>query len=256
MRKQDINELTKTDMPLDASFSAGSTIKANPSKSTTSKPKIQVIAKKKTSKSTTTTKNNSKAKTEQRTKLKADAIDIENLEKLNEESIKTHRFRGRRNRLILIILAILLTVAVAFIAVYFTVLQLKNNSFAFIYGDVEATYYIGGEELTAFRTPQGVKGNRTYRFDVEVDIGYEGEYNVSFGVKVYQGTTLLDNTIIYMPDWNNFEYRHDGLYHNKEVMSGSQRLYLFAGVVIDDQYENTLNADNFKMEIHTYINKV
>ena len=110
--KKDYNRDVMSDMPVDSSFTPP--VKTTkPTTVKTSKPKINTIGtQKRTGKAVTskTSTGKSKASTgkskvqasgsskELRTKLTNSGKDLTDLEKLNEENIKTFRFKSKRNK--------------------------------------------------------------------------------------------------------------------------------------------------------------
>lgn len=191
-----------------------------------------------------------------RTRLKSNSIDLVELEQLNEQNLKNFSTRARRNRVIIIILTLLLLIVVATIGTLLGISKLANNSFLYTHGNGSAVYLVDGNELERFRTPTDVQGNRLLKMDLDLKIESEGSYNIKFTILIYQDKELLENTLVYEPNRTLFAYGNDGYYYSKEAISGGQTINLCMGVLFDYRYENTLNINNFKMEIHTYLEKV
>jgi len=178
------------------------------------------------------------------------------LEKLNEENIKSRGFRGRRNQFIIIILSILLAISIAVIAVIISVNKIENNCFLNVSGDASATYIVDGKEINAFRAPASIKGFRVLRLDVDLKIESEGSYNVEFEVEVYQGALLMGGIQLTGLNTNVFALAPDGVtYRSMMPISGNQVIQLFTGIAIDSEYENTLNDSNFKLEVNSRITR-
>ena len=191
-----------------------------------------------------------------RSKLKKDSLDNVDLEKLNEESIKSRSFRTRRNRMIIIVLSVLIAIAVATIAIYAGVAILEPNCFTYVHGDSAAVYIINGKELDSFRAPNTIKENRVYKFNAKLKIEESGKFDVKFIIFVYCGGYLVENTAVYESNIKAFYKGDDGYYYSHTPISGYQTVELCKGVDIRNQPELNVNDSNFKMEIHTYITKV
>lgn len=186
-----------------------------------------------------------KAKKKSNENQSSSSIEKEDLEALNEQNIRQYGSRSR-NKVIIAILVSLLVVAIAVIAIYAAFIRLENNCYLYAHG-ANATYYVDGEEIDKFRAPQSIKGNTTYVLDVDVKVNQE--YDVKFKVEIYQSGKLLNNTLVNY-DQDVFRRGDDGYYHSINKMSGN--IDLFTSVIIDIEYKDTLNIDNFKMEVHTY----
>lgn len=266
--KKVYNQATKSDMPLDSSV-----ISSTPTAPKTTKSKINVIGKKTgTSKSATssksaTTKNSTASKSSSTSKtqtsstkkssvLKSNSIELQDLEKLNDDNLKKLTFRTKRNRVVIITLALLLVIAIASIIIYSTISKLENNCFLEVRGDASATYVIDGKELEKFRTPSNLQGNRILEFDTDIKIESSGSYYVHFQILCYQNEVLLNNTLVYNPNLELFELGLDGCYYSREMISGNQTVDLCQGVVLDMQYEHSLTVDNFTMKIITVFERV
>lgn len=265
--KKDYNREVMSDMQVDGSFTP-STRTTQPQKTTT-KPKINVIGTQKRTTSTSsksgakqTTKQSPKNQTTSssnskiRTKLVGDKSQIEDLEKLNEENIKGYRFKAKRNKVVIVILSILLVIAIGTIIAYTVITRLKTNCNMFIHGDVQAVFIIDGEELQEFRTPANLQGNSILQLDIKVDIKTNAKYNVWFKPECYQKGVLMNNTLIYEHNTDLFYEGQDGAYYSKQPIQGGQIIYLCGGVILDRDYEATLNVDIFKMDFHVYFEKV
>lgn len=265
MRK-DFNDMTKSDMPFDT-YTDYTIERYKQSNQATEDSKIKKYSKptknKVEEKSNTSTpqsqpdsNNRSKDTKKSNTRIKSSIMALEDLEELNEQNIKAYRFRSRRNRAIIIVLVVLLIMAIAAISIYAATIYLNNNCFLYTHGDCEATYVVDGQELSRFRTPSNLQGNRILEIDTYVRLENEGQYNVRFTVLVYQGEELLNNILIYEPNRENFYLGDDNYYHSKAPVAGNTTVHMFEGVILDYEYENTLNVDNFKMEVHTYFERV
>ncbi len=271
MRK-DFNDMTKSDLPFDTymdykierykqSNQATEDSKHKSKIKKYSKSKTNNVEKKRDTsvpqpQSQTNNNNSENDSKESKTRIKSSIMDLEDLEELNEQNIKAYRFRSRRNRAIIIVLVVLLIIAIASISIYAATIYLNNNCFLYAHGDCEATYIVDGQELSRFRTPSNLQGNRVLEIDTYARLESEGQYNVRFTVLVYQGEELLNNILIYEPNRDDFYLGNDNYYHSKVPVDGNTTVHLFEGVILDYEYENTLNVDNFKMEVHTYFERV
>lgn len=281
--KKDYNRDVVSDMPIEASFTS-SVSKSTQNKTT--KPKINAIgSQKKTSSSasktsktsngtskTSKTSSTSASKTSKttktsaqdenvaskklRTKLTNSENDITDLEKLNEENLKTFRFKNKREKVIIAVLSVLLIVAIVTIVSISLITRLKENCNFRIYGDVNAEFVINGEEMDEFRSPSNLQGNRIFEFDVDVKIKSGGYYYIKFIPLCYQKGVLMKNTLVYEQNINLFYEGGDGYYYSLSPIEGGQTIRLCSGVILDYDYEETLNVDNFKMDFCVYFEKV
>ena len=163
-----------------------------------------------------------------------------------------------KTKISIAILTAILIISIAVIVIYMVVSQLEMNCKMYIHGNAEAVYHVNGEELKEFRTPANLQGNRVLKLDIDVKInGLDtAYYNVKFNVKTYQRNRQMDNTLIYKPNFELFEENQDGSYSSVVPIRGNQIINICEGVVLDRDYENTLNVDNFKMEFNVYFEKV
>ena len=58
----------------------------------------------------------------------------------------------------------------------------------------------------------------------------------------------MENTLIYEPNFELFYEGGDGYYYSKNPIEGNQTIYICGGVILDSEYESSLNVDNFRME--------
>lgn len=260
MRKE-YNQFTKSDIPLDASLTSSSVTKA-PEKKTT-KPKINAIGSSKKSSSSTIKSNNKKTikKGEIRKKISQSSVDLDDLEKLNEENIKTHRYRAKRNQVYVVILSVLLVLAISVIAIYLVLTNVEENAFLYIHGDVEAVYCIDGNEMSKFSTPANIQGYSIFEVDIGVNVKSAGKYKIQFAVKCYLNNELMDNVLAYYLNSTDFKYDNLTDFYvgkNDKVFefNGGESLNLCKGIIIDEQYKNLVTKENFKMEVHTYFERV
>lgn len=255
-KERNYNQFTKSDIPLDVSLNLPVTDVKKTTKTTTSKPKINAIVGKKTKSGTTSkagSSTTSKSNSKLRTKLKTDDVSTKELEKLNEESLKTYNFKSRRNSVIIVVLSILLALSLVFIAITAITSQYEDNCKIYTYG-ADATTYINGKEDDGFIVIAGTTGNTTLGFDLEMKINASGNYNVRYTIKCYQGETLIENTLPYNPDPGvTFKYNKNGYFEGMKSYSGGQNILLLRGVILDRDYEHSLSSTNIKLEIHVYI---
>jgi len=249
--KKDYNQFTTSDIPLDASFTPSSTKQTVKKPATTSKINaIGAKAKQTTAKKSTTTKKPATESTTKRVK------DVEDLSKLNEESISSHSFRHKRNQVLIAILAVLLALSIAFIIVFATVTKVEHNSFIYIHGDVDATCLINGDELTEFKAPANIRGDCILNLNVDVNIKSTGNYHVKFIINCYAGDVPLNQVVVYEPNTttNGFTFKADGYYHSRDVITGGQIVSLCQGIALNE-HDTAVTDDNFKLEIHIYIER-
>ena len=264
--KRDYNRDVMSDMPVDSSFTPQTQKKTTTRTST--KPKINAIGtQKRTTKSTTASKTTKKSTSSKdtttgkkeeklRTKLTNSEDQLNDLEKLNEESIKTYRFKSKRNRVFIILLSVLLAIAIVSIAVVLSISKLKTNCNMFLHGNVEAVFIVDGQELDEFRSPSNLQGNRIFKVNIDIEIQSGGEYNIKFIPKCYQKGVLMENTLIYEHNTTLFKEDTDGYYVSINPIKGGQTINLCGGIILDYYYENSLNVDNFKLDFHVYFEKV
>lgn len=265
------NNATTSDMPVDSSDASVEQVK--PKKSPAPKPKINAIgkstqaktkstafAKSKSQTKSTSTKSNKTQQSAQvdkklRTKLTNSQEEINDLEKLNEENLHNYRLKNKRNKVIIVLLSVMLAIAIAAIAIYIAITKLETNCNMYVHG-VEATYIIEGEEMNKFRTPSNLQGNRVLRFEVDLKIKDDGKYNVVIDPKCYEHGKLIDNTLLYEHNASLFYQGGDGKFYSVEPISGKQTIEVCKGIIIDYNYEDTLNVDNFRLDFHMYFEKV
>ena len=291
--KKDYNRDVMSDMPVDSSFMPSTkTTKSTTTKTT--KPKISAIGTQKRTtsnkatiktsssktsttktggsksaetKSVSTTKKStaaSSSKTAQkssenkklRTKLTSSTDEISDLEKLNEQNIKSYRFKSKRNKVIISLLSVLLVISIVTIVTFLIVSRLKTNCHMFIHGDVSAEFIVDGQEMDEFRTPSNLQGNSILNLDIDIRINTNAEYRIKFTPKVYQKGVLLSNTLIYKHNSELFYDGGDGFYYSINPIQGNQTISLCEGVILDYDYRQTLNVDNFKLDFHVYFEKV
>lgn len=257
--KKDYNRMTTSDMPLDSSFTPQ--VEVVKEKKTTSKPKINAIGKStanKTKKARESQQPAKQAKVDKklRTQLTNSASELDDLEKLNEENLKSYRFKSKRNKVVIILLSVLLVIAIAAISIYLAIARLETNCNMYVHGGYSATAIVDGEELTVFRAPSNLQGNRILRLDIKLRLDEGGEYNIKFIPQCYQKGVLIDNTLIYEHNTDLFYEGGDGYYYSKIAIEGNQTIQLCGGVILDYYYENSLNIDNFRLDFHIYLEKV
>ncbi len=188
-------------------------------------------------------------------RLKSSNISMDDLEQINEQNLRQYRSRVTRNRVVIITLIALLVATIAAFAIVISVRRMANNCTLIIHGNVDAEFVVNGEKLDKFRTPIGVQGNRVYAINTDIDIHSTGSYNVYFTIEVFQSGNKLNNTFAYEYNHNLFRSADGGKYVSIAPISGGQKIDLFEGVVLDDAYENTLNVDNFTMQVHIYFER-
>lgn len=186
-------------------------------------------------------------------KLYENSIDEVDLENVGGKNVNKYEFRRKRNRVIIVTLAILLLLCIGGIVTFWFVDESGYNCFLNVYG-ANAEYFVDGDAINKFQAPPAITGNRVYNFKLDLKINEEGEFNIRFKIFIYQNGELLENTGIYEPN-SNFRPTADGYYTSVTTISGGQTITLCYGAIIDDKYESILNYKNFKMEINTYLER-
>ena len=251
--KKDYNRATMSDMPMDSNLNSSS-VETFVSKKPT-KQKINVIGKNK-QKNKKEEKVKKTEKEKLRTKLGSSNVDLADLEQLNEENLKAYRFTSRRNRFFIVLLSVLLAISIAAIATYLTITRLKANCNMVIHGSVDASYIVDGIEMNEFRAPSNLEGNKTLAMTIQIKIESGGRYKIKFQPQCYQKNVLMKNTLVYKYNTDLFYEGEDGVYYSHESILGKQTITLCHGIILDYEYRNTLNVDNFKLDFHTYFEKV
>ena len=195
-------------------------------------------------------------KKEFKARAKIDAEQLKKLEKINKESMSQYSYKGRRNNFMIVLLVILLVSVIAGFGIYFGVSKLKNNSFLYVFGETNCDFIVDGEETDKFRTPPEIKGNRVLEFNLDLKINASGEFRIRFVAEVYKNNELLENTFINRPNLEMFKYGENGYCDSINTVSGNQTINLCKGVMIDREYEDSLNINNFKLVINVYLERV
>ena len=192
-----------------------------------------------------------------RTRLKSNSVDLMELEEISEQGIKSFRSRNTRNKALIAVLAILLFISVVTISILLVMTYFQNNTFLYVHGGVKAVYLVDGEEINKFRTPTEIQGNRCLDVDILVKMKESGKYNVRYIIEVYQGDTRLENVIARNYD-KRFTEGENGVYvsDNPIEFKYNDTITICDGILFDAQYEDTLNIENFHMEIHVYFERV
>lgn len=277
--KKDYNRDVMSDMPMESSFVAPVKQTKSTTKSATTKPKINAIGTQKrttktsvssktssTGKSRTGTssksagaKSNNKEQTVQtseskklRTKLTNKDSDFSDLEKLNEANLKTYRFKSKRNRVIIVVLSFLLVLSILALVILLTISKLKSNCYLYVHGNADAVCIVNGQEMEKFRTPSNLQGNSILEVDIDLQINSNGLYDIKFTPMCYQKGVLLQNTLIYEHNTELFRYGDDGYYYSIRPIRGGQIIDLCGGIILDYEYKDSLNADNFLLEFNVY----
>jgi len=259
--KKVYNKFTTSDIPLDASLNS-SNVSTSKSKTASTKSSIKAIGsgtKKKTTTSLSKTSKQTKPEEKQKTvrsKLTKEGADLKDLEKLNEENIKSHSFRSKRNQVIVVLLSIFLVIAIAIIVIYAVLTKIENNCYLYVNGDARASYMVNGEEISQFRSPANIKGGCLFTVNIDLKIQDSGDFNVKFLIKCYNNDKLLTNVAIYEPNTEEegFTYKSDGYYHSKSVIKGNTTVRLCQGIALNE-LDIDLTADNFRMEVYTVISR-
>ncbi len=191
-----------------------------------------------------------------KSRIKTSTKALEDLTSINEQNIKNYRSRSVRNRVLIVILAIFLIISIITVCLVAASIYRQNNVFLYTHGDVGASFFVDGMQVKRFRTPTDIRGNVRFDFDVDLDIQTSGDYNIRFVVNVFQGEEKIKNLVYHEPNKSLFYDGHDGYLYSKECISGGQRIDVILGVYIDYEYQNTLNINNFRMEVHAYFEKV
>ena len=251
--KKTYNRATMIDMPIDDSINPS--VEQVKTKKPTTSAKIKTIGKKSTTNSNKNSSKSSAASKSKKSNSNKNVGEIEDLEKINEENIRNYQFRSKRNKVVIAVLSVLLVIAIAVVATYLIIERLRTNCFFHTHG-AEAVYVIDGMEVDKFRAPANLQGNRIYRLDINVKIESGGFYNIRFTARCFQNGTLLKNTLIYEHNTDLFVDGGDGYYYSKNPINGYQTIHLCGGIIIDYYYQETLNVNNFRLDFHTYLEKV
>ena len=251
MKKELMNKATMSDMPMEEVFTPPVQQTKSPEKKTQTKPKIKAIGE--TSKNKVIKKKEFKENADisfggdLRNKLAEDPVDLDDLDKLNEENLKNFRFKAKRNKVVIIILAVLLAITVAGIGIFMWLSKLETNCNIIVHG-AEATVFVNDVEMKTFRAPSNLQGNSSFMFTLKIRIEEGGKYKIRFVPKCYQKNLLMNNTVVRDHNFELFDEVGDGSYESIDVIKGFQTVELCGGIVLDRQYEDTLNVDNSRLQ--------
>ena len=248
--KKIYNQFTKSDIPLDGSLNSTTVSPIKNVKNSSSKPKIKAIGK------VNLNRRSQNVENKKEDEIKISNLSTTDLDKINEENLKSYSFRAKRNRIIIIILIILLLISVVTFSVYFSLLDLSSNCYVYVTGNSNVTCYIDGMKITKFRSPAGLKGNRILEFDTNIKFNEVGNYNVSYYVVCHQGLDEISNILILEENEHFALNTSSGNYEGQITIERSGQIVdILEGVVIDREYEKTLNVNNFKLELFINIIK-
>lgn len=249
--KKEYNRNTMSDMPMDYSFNPSvEQFKAK----TIQKQKINAIGKKANSGTGKPTSSKTNSKTNQAKSKELKDEQKEDLEKLNEENIKTYKYKSKRNKVVIALLSIMLAIAITVISVYIAISKLESNCYMIVSG-AKASFIVDGKELEKFRAPSNLKNDSVLVLNIELKIEEAGEFEISFIPKCYQKGVLINNTNVYGLNHDLFYEKGDGTWCSRNKISGNQTINLCHGVTLD-YYAEGLNVDNFKLEFCVYMKKV
>ncbi len=249
--KKEYNRNTMSDMPMDYSFNPS--VEKFKTKTIKEKQKINAIGKKANGAS----KNNTdkKAKIKNKEPINQAKTELgEDLEKLNEENIKTYRYKSKRNKVVIILLAVALAIAITTVGVYIAISKLETNCNMIVSG-ANAKVYVGGKELKEFRAPSNLQNDSVLILNIQLKIEEEGEFEISFSPKCYQKGVLLSNTNVYGLNHDLFYEKGDGTWCSRASISGNQLIDLCVGITLD-YYAVGLNVDNFRLDFYINLQKV
>jgi len=254
--KKEYNRNIMADLPLDTSLNENSKPTSTNATNTT-KPKINAIGKKATNVvKNKSQKNKAVLPDEVNRKSSTRSIDLlDDLDRLNEENIKTFQTKSKRNKVVIVLLAISIAVAITVLSVYLAIIRMEINCRLYVHG-ADAVYYVDGEQMSSFRAPSDTQGNRILRFELELKIEESGYFNIKFHPECFQAGVALKNTLIYDANIEMFEEMPDGSFQSRTPIQGNQTIRLCGGVILDYSYKDTLNVNNFRMEFHTNLQKV
>lgn len=180
---------------------------------------------------------------------------MDDLEKLNEETLQNFRYKHRRNRVIIVLLSIFLALSIAAVAIYMVIVKLQTNCNMYVYG-ANASYIINGRYTDEFRAPAGIEGNRILKLDIKLKIRESGDFKIRFTPKCYKKGVRLDNILIFDCNFDLFYEGGDGYWYSYDTIEGRQTITLCAGVILDGDYDNNLTTDNFRLDFYTYLEEV
>jgi len=195
-------------------------------------------------------------KLEPQSRIKKTSQVFDDLKSINELNITKYRNRSVRNRVLIVILAVFLILSITVVCVMAASIHRQNNVFLYTHGNCSAKFYIDDMPLDKFRTPSDIRGDIRLDFDVDLDIESFGEYNIKFIIRVYENDKKLKNLVYHEPNKDLFIDGKDGYLYSKSSIKGGTRIDIVQGVYIDYDYKDSLNINNFRMEIHVYLEKV
>lgn len=185
-------------------------------------------------------------------------LELEDLEAIHEQNLRNMRARSTRNKVAIIILSILLAIAIAVICSFLGVIYLENNVFLYVKG-ADAEFIVDGVQMDKFRAPNNIAGNSTLVIDTKLKIESAGTFNVEFEVFVYQNNNRIENTFIvetFSDEDHKFMQVGYCKFKSLATVSGGRTIDLFEGIVLDESYKDTLNANNIKIEIRANLTRV
>ena len=237
------NRNTMSDMPMDSYFNGPlDALQENKNK----KPKINAIGKK--------ANNNLNQELEKNKKKSKDNVwsdEFKSVKKNHEENVRTYLTKTKRNRMVIVALIIMILISISVLGIYSYITSLEINCHMIVHG-VNATYIVNGEEIDRFRAPSNLQGNRILELNIQIRIEDPGYYNIRFVPKCYQKNKLMQNSLIYLANSNLFVEGDNGYFYSERPIKGNQTISLCGGIILDYNYENTLNVNNFRLEFHTY----
>ena len=178
--------------------------------------------------------------------------ELEDLEKINEEGLKSQTGKGKRKQYIIVILSILLVATISFLTTFLILTHVDKNCDLNVYGNVKAEYLIEGKEKSQLRLPSNIRSNTILHLDLDMEIKSGGQYNVKYKISCYFNGEALRDFDVYEPNREFFQYI-DGFFVSIEPLSGE--FNLCKGVVINNEFGSVLNSSGFRMVVDTYIER-
>lgn len=178
--------------------------------------------------------------------------ELEDLEKINEEGLKSQTGKGKRKQYIIVILSILLVATISFLTTFLILTHVDKNCDLNIYGNVKAEYLIEGKEKSKLRLPSNIRSNTILHLDLDMEIKSGGQYNVKYKISCYFKGEALRDFDVYEPNREVFQYV-DGFFVSIEPLSGE--FNLCKGIVINNEFGSALNSGGFRMVVDTYIER-
>ena len=190
-----------------------------------------------------------------RKKVGGVVLDLETIEGATKQKLET---RGKRNNVIILVLALALVVSLVFLAI--SVVAYKNskkepNCIYQVEGDADAHWIVQGNRKTKFRLRQGLGPDLVYIVSSAIDIKTQQSVVLTLEIEVLlkgqpisiYGLQDADNHLVRVENTNKYVYQG--------TITGGGKILLFEGIDFSEAPGN-LNSDNVKIIVTASINKV